>query len=210
MAELTLLDTPDGRAQLRGRTLSLSTPRGQASVALNEAAAATLAQAAPGNDGPREVERKFLVTSPPDPLSQHPSVHLRQGYIVLDAGETLRIRDKEGGGSKLTVKRGRGLSRLEAEIPLEPKQAAALWPLAGDRVLSKTRYEIPDGDGVLELDLYEGALEGLATVEREFESETEAQAWRGPAWVGPELTDDARYTNARLARDQAVPEFSST
>lgn len=204
MVELNLVDTPDGRVRLQGRVLHVVTPRGEARLDLDEAAAEALTRAAPGAHAPLEVERKFLVHTAPTDLNHHPSAHLRQGYVVLDAAETLRIREKKG-RTKLTLKRGRGLSRQEVEIEIQPNQAARLWPLAGNRVLEKRRYEVPDGDGVLEVDLYEGSLAGLMTAEREFGTEGEAEAWIGPEWVETEVTDDPRFTNAQLAAEGRRP-----
>jgi adenylate cyclase len=51
----------------------------------------------------------------------------------------------------------------------------------------------------IELDVYHGQLEGLITAEIEFASAEAAAAFRPPAWLGREITDDPGYKNKRLA-----------
>ena len=70
--------------------------------------------------------------------------------------------------------------------------------------IEKTRYEIDAGDGlVIELDIYAGDLEGLVVAEVEFASEEAADGFAPPDWLGPDVTEDLRYKNQRLARDGA-------
>ena len=104
----------------------------------------------------------------------------------------------------LTVKSGAGRVRVEEEIEIEPERFDRLWPLTEGRRIEKTRYEIPAGDGlVIELDVYKGDLDGLMTAEVEFGSEAAADAYAAPDWLGPDITEDPRYKNQRLARDGA-------
>ena len=85
-------------------------------------------------------------------------------------------------------------------------QAEALWPHTDGRRVQKTRYRVrlsPSGDEVAEVaevDVYDGPLAGLCTVEVEFATEDDARAFAPPEWFGTELTGDARWTNAALAR----------
>ena len=104
----------------------------------------------------------------------------------------------------LTVKSGGGRARVEEEIEIDSDRFERLWPLTEGRRVEKTRYEIPAGGGlVIELDVYAGALHGLVTAEVEFPSEEVAEAFTAPDWLGPDVTDDPRYKNQRLARDGA-------
>ena len=41
------------------------------------------------------------------------------------------------------------------------------------------------------------------TAEVEFASEEAADAYEAPDWLGPDITEDVRYKNQRLARDGA-------
>jgi CHAD domain-containing protein len=54
---------------------------------------------------------------------------------------------------------------------------------------------------VAELDTYSGALDGISVVEVEFESETQADGFRPPAWFGRELTGDRAWANQTLAAE---------
>jgi adenylate cyclase len=151
-----------------------------------------------------EIERKFLVPEPPSDLSRWPSSAIEQGYLAVDGdGTEVRVRRRDGGAALLTVKSSGGRTRVEEEIGIEPERFERLWPLTESRRIEKTRYEIPVDGGVIELDVYAGALDGLVVAEVEFDSDEAADAFAAPRWLGPEVTDDARYKNQRLATDGA-------
>jgi CYTH domain-containing protein len=153
-----------------------------------------------------EIERKFLVTRLPDDLDGHPARPIRQGYLAIEGGgNEVRVR-QIGDATVLTVKRGGGRTRIEEEIPIEPAAFERLWPLTEGRRVEKVRHLLPAGDAiVLELDVYEGDLEGLLVAEVEFASEADADAWVAPPWLGAEVTQDERYKNHRLATDGVPP-----
>jgi CYTH domain-containing protein len=146
-----------------------------------------------------EIERKFLVGDIPD-LENRDSVHIEQGYLALaaDGGAEVRLRRRDG-DLLLTVKGGTGEVRVEEELELEPETFESLWPLTEGRRVSKTRHLIPLGERTVELDLYEGPLDGLVTAEVEFTSEDDAHRFDPPEWLGIEVTGDERYLNERLA-----------
>ena len=91
----------------------------------------------------------------------------------------------------LTVKRGAGLSRDEVEVEISPEQFEALWPLTEGRRLRKRRHVLPHDGLEIEVDVYEGELEGLIVAEVEFESEDKARGFEPPAWLGDDVTGDA-------------------
>src|SRR4051794_34929502 len=137
-----------------------------------------------------EVERKFLVTEPPD-LGGTESDQIEQGYLAIGSDGEVRLRRK-GEKLLLTAKRGSGISRDEAEVELDPEAFERLWPLTDGRRLHKRRYVIPQRDLEIEVDVYEGDLEGLVVAEIEFDSEDEARAFEPPEWIGEEATGDER------------------
>ena len=151
-----------------------------------------------------EIERKFLVAEPPSDLERWPSTEIEQGYLVItEDGPEVRVRRRHG-RSWLTVKSGAGRVRVEEEIEIEPERFDRLWPLTEGLRIEKTRYEIPAENGlVIEIDVYNGDLDGLVTAEVEFGSEEAADAYAAPDWLGPDITEDVRYKNQRLARDGA-------
>jgi CYTH domain-containing protein len=156
--------------------------------------------------GRREIERKFLVTRPPDELDAYPSEELRQGYLAVSPdGVEVRIR-KQGDRATLTVKSSGGLNRLEETIDIDERRFLALWPLTQGRRIHKTRYELPAAAGlVIELDVYAGELQGLMTAEVEFPSEAESRAFTPPGFLGAEVTEDPRYRNKTLALQGKPP-----
>jgi adenylate cyclase len=144
-----------------------------------------------------EVERKFLVSEPPD-LDRVDADEIEQGYLAIGSDGEVRVRRK-GEKLLLTAKRGSGLSRQEAEVELDPGSFDELWPLTEGRRLRKRRHVIPHGDLKFEVDVYGGDLEGLIVAEIEFPSEEEARAFDPPKWLGEEVTGDHRYLNETLA-----------
>jgi len=123
--------------------------------------------------------------------------------VITEDGPEVRVRRRDG-RSWLTVKSGAGRVRVEEEIEIEPERFDRLWPLTEGLRIEKTRYEIPAENGlVIELDVYNGDLDGLVTAEVEFGSEEAADAYAAPDWLGPDITEDVRYKNQRLARDGA-------
>ena len=154
----------------------------------------------PAGTGPSadvERERTFLVADFPE-LPDSGS-RIRQGYLALDGTVAVRVREAEDGGRTLTVKGGRGARRTEVEWPIGLDRFNALWELTEGRHVAKTRYRIELPDATAELDVFEGALTGLVVVEVEFDDDEQMQAFDPPAWFGPEVTDDDRYSNASLA-----------
>ena len=148
-----------------------------------------------------EVERKFLVSEPPE-LDGSDADEIDQGYLAIGADGEVRVRRK-GDRLLLTVKRGAGLSRQEAEVELDRRSFDELWPLTEGRRLHKRRHLVPHGALSVEVDVYDGDLEGLVVAEIEFPSEEEARAFDPPDWLGEEVTGDRRYLNETLATEGA-------
>ena len=153
-----------------------------------------------------EIERKFLVKELPAALEGLPAEHISQGYIAIgEGGLEVRVR-RRGDRTALAVKKGLGRARREEEVAIEPEQFQRLWRLTEGRRVEKARHVIATGGGpAIELDRYADGLDGLATAEVEFDSEAAADAFDPPDWFGPEVTEDPRYKNQRLASSGAPP-----
>ena len=153
-----------------------------------------------------EIERKFLVAELPAGLGEHPRERIEQGYLAIAPdGVEVRVR-RRGGRATLTVKSGPGQVRTEEELALDARRFDSLWPLTEGRRVSKTRHEVPLGPGLTaELDVYDGAHDGLVTVEIEFGSVDASERFSPPPWIGRELTGDPRYANQTLAVHGAPP-----
>ena len=100
----------------------------------------------------------------------------------------------------ITVKAGRGVARTEVQVAIPVAEAEALWPHTAGRRLEKVRFFVPVEGGTAEVDRYADELDGLWTVEVEFDSEAASAAFTPPAWFGAELTDVDGWSNAALAR----------
>ena len=67
-------------------------------------------------------------------------------------------------------------------------------------VLAKQRYRLSHGGHDFSLDRFEGDLQGLVLAEIEVEDEATLRALPDPAWAIRDITADARYQGASLAR----------
>lgn len=145
---------------------------------------------------PLEIERKFLVTSSRWRVGAR-ACTIRQGYLSLGGGATVRIRIA-GHEAFITVKgKTRGLIRSEFEyaIPLHDAEVM-LETLCTHPIIEKTRYSVDHAGKVWTVDVFEGENEGLVMAEVELDRPQEEVDL--PDWVGEEVTDDPRYRNSSL------------
>ena len=62
-------------------------------------------------------------------------------------------------------------------------------------------YRIPIGnDLTAELDIFDGALNGVLLVEVEFPDESAARSFIPPKWFGEDVTLDPRYHNSNMSK----------
>jgi len=171
------------------------------SGAVQKLAKPAMITASKNGKAPREIERKFLLKRLPPNLRHFHSRTIEQGYLAVKTdGTQIRLR-KAGRRHSLTVKRGRGLSRQEIEIDLTRDQFEELWPATAGCRLTKTRYDVPFGKHMIEIDVYRGRNEGLVVAEVEFHDERECARFQPPDWFAAEVSGKSRYSNVRLARE---------
>jgi len=145
----------------------------------------------------KEIERKFLVKGDTW-RGQNEGKRYRQGYLSTVKERTVRVRTV-GDKGFLTVKGitvGASRSEYEYEIPVADANEM-LDRLCERPLIEKTRYRIPHGGLVWEIDEFEDENSGLVTAEVELKDEQ--QAVKPPNWVGQEVSGDPRYFNANLA-----------
>ena len=145
-----------------------------------------------------EVERKFLLDTLPDDIEQQPNNLIRQGYVVTDASNEVRVRAK-GENYYLTIKQGSGLSRNEVEMAISEDQFNTLWELTVDKRVEKIRYDYQGPASLIEIDIYNNGLSPLKVAEVEFSSVEESRHFIPPSFFGREVTEDKLYKNAALA-----------
>ena len=144
----------------------------------------------------KEIERKFLVKGDSWRAGAH-GKRYRQGYLSTVKERTVRAR-VAGDQGFITIKGltvGDSRPEYEYEIPLADANEI-LDQLAEKPIIEKTRYRIPQGDVVFEVDEFEGVNKGLIVAEVELKSED--QKFDKPAWLGNEVSNDPRYFNANL------------
>lgn len=145
-----------------------------------------------------EIERKFLVENLPLKIDGYKKLCIQQSYISTKP--VIRLR-KSNDDYILTVKGAGRISRQEFELSLQESEYEKLKKLVTSKIITKERFLIPIEDGyTAELDIYEGELKGLMTVEVEFSSLDNAEKFVAPNWFGKEVTDDSRYSNSSLAK----------
>ena len=147
----------------------------------------------------REIERKFLVTGD----GWRPGargVPYRQGYLGAGADARCTVRARVAGERAfLTVKgRAAGGARDEYEYPIPVADAEEMLErlCVGGRI-EKFRYRVPFAGRVWEVDEFTGVNAPLVVAEVELDRIDAEVAL--PSWVGLEVTDYPRYTNAALA-----------
>lgn len=148
-----------------------------------------------------ETERKFRVLNDDYKAQATASFSIAQGYLNSHPERTVRVRIK-GDKGYLTIKgKGNesGITRLEWEKEISLAEAQLLLPLCEKGAIEKTRYEIPVGKHVYEVDVFYGDNAGLVIAEIELEDENEA--FEKPNWLDIEVTGDEKYYNAYLSRN---------
>jgi CYTH domain-containing protein len=162
-----------------------------------------------------EIERKFRLQRAPaaDVLAAHGAVarRLEQVYLTEPPGGRRVRRIVDAGGSvehRLTRKRqlrAFAFEEQEERIDASRYQELLLEADAARRPVRKTRYLVPHGEQVLEIDVFEQPA-GLVLVEVELATDDEVVLL--PEWLPEwrEVTGDPAYLNANLARpDVPVP-----
>jgi adenylate cyclase len=145
----------------------------------------------------REVERKFLVRDATWRAGVRPSTRMRQGYLTEGGRASVRVRIADDAAT-LNIKSARlGVSRDEFEYAIPSGDAEALFELCASAVL-KTRHLVDYEGHTWEIDEFEGANAGLVVAEIELDDPDER--FESPAWLGAEVSFDARYYNVALAR----------
>lgn len=151
-----------------------------------------------------EIERKFLISAEnlPKNLEAFDSHQIEQGYLCTVP--VVRIR-RQDDSYFLTYKSKGLLAREEYNLPLNKEAYEHLKPKADGIIISKTRYLIPEKDGLtIELDVFHAPYEGLYLAEVEFASEEKAKAYVPPVWFGEDVTYSTKYHNSNLSKGASI------
>jgi adenylate cyclase len=155
-----------------------------------------------------EIERKFIVLSPPPDLHQSiiSETEIHQTYLAIGDEEVRVRRSKTDGTIKhsMAFKRGKGLVREEVELSISEETYAQLLSGTNKKPLMKVRKRVNIGDRAFELDVYpykklaDDKANLLMIIETEFTSEEEANAYIPEAWFSDEVTIYANFKNQHL------------
>ncbi|MDO5402298.1 MAG: CYTH domain-containing protein [Eubacteriales bacterium] len=145
-----------------------------------------------------EIERKFLISSIPNDLSQYKCRFIEQGY--LSTNPVVRVR-QDNDKYYLTYKGSGMLARAETNLLLTAESYHHLLKKADGNIITKHRYEIPDGTGkIIELDIFDGIFKGTIIAEVEFETIEEAESYTPPSWFIKDVTNDPQYHNSNMSK----------
>jgi CYTH domain-containing protein len=145
-----------------------------------------------------EIERKFLVAQDGWRASADGGRVFRQGYLSTGERGTVRVR-LAGEEAWLTIKGpSRGTVRAEYEYAIPAADAAELLALCEPVIIDKTRFRVPHGGFVWEVDVFAGENDGLVVAEVELAQEEDRPDL--PDWLGQEVTGDPRYRNSSLSQ----------
>lgn len=154
----------------------------------------------------KEIERKFLVLDNGWRDSVSSSSCFRQAYVAFMEDRSVRVRIIDNAEAMLTVKIGTNtMKREEFEYLIPLSDAEEMVGHAIGIVLEKTRFELTYQGFVWEIDVYDGAYRGLVVAEVELTHEHDQPPL--PAWLGPEVTGDRRYSNQTLAMEDLREEL---
>ena len=147
----------------------------------------------------QEIERKFLVTDNSYRSLAVSHSEILQGYICSGHGHTVRVRTR-GDKGYLTIKGPStdGISRFEWEKEISLQDARELFTLCSAGRIEKTRYLVPNGKHVVEVDEFHGDNEGLVFAEIELSDVNES--FDLPPFLGAEVTGDFHYYNAYISK----------
>lgn len=145
----------------------------------------------------KEIEYKFLVDSHQwEALKKPAPQRIVQSYLHNTPEYTVRVRIKESQGYVTIKGATKGVSRTEFEYEIPVQEAEAMIETFQLSHIRKKRYEIPFGNHLWEVDVFEGALEGLVLAE--IEVSEEGEYFERPSWVTTDVSTDPKYYNAVL------------
>ena len=156
-----------------------------------------------------EIERKFLVDS--DWCSKlHGGIitsttTITQGYLLNTKEKVVRIRLSRVSNQSqafITIKGARvGISCPEFEYPIPVSDAIEMLAMCDVKLEKIRRVVLDEHNQRWEIDEFLGLNAGLLMAELELEHEDDEVYLT--EWLGKEVSDDYRYTNAHLIYNKA-------
>ena len=147
-----------------------------------------------------EIEHKFLIISNSWKNFVERSSDYKQGYLVSDASRSVRIRLSDN-CAWLNIKSATiGIARQEYEYEIPREDGLKMLDsLCEKPFVEKTRYFVPNGKHLWEIDVFSGDNDGLVVAEIEL-SEV-GEHFDRPSWLGKEVTEELKYYNNSLCEN---------
>lgn len=143
-----------------------------------------------------EIEHKYLVINDSYRQMATGKVAIRQGYLNRNPDRTVRVRTM-GEKGFLTVKsRNHGAKRLEFEYEIPGRDAEEILKLAEPGIVEKTRYIVPFGGLLWEVDEFHGSLNGVTVAEVELPDD--GHSYEKPPFIGEDITGNPQFYNSNL------------
>ncbi len=143
-----------------------------------------------------EIERKFTIKTLPEHIESYSHAQITQAYLCTEPVMRIRKQDEE----YVFTYKGKGLMvREEYNLPLTKEAFDKLLPKADGNIISKTRYFIPHGELLIELDVFTSPT-NLIMAEVEFPDEESALSFTPPDWFDADVTNNPAYHNSNMSK----------
>lgn len=143
-----------------------------------------------------EIEHKYLVVNDSYREMADGKVEIRQGYLNRNPDRTVRVRTM-GTKGFLTVKsRNHGAKRLEFEYEIPFHDAREILKIAEPGIVEKTRWMVPFGGLIWEVDEFGGSQKGVTVAEVEIPDD--GITYEKPPFIGEDITGDPAYYNSNM------------
>jgi len=150
-----------------------------------------------------EIERKFLIVDDSWKSQVTETLSIKQGYLQsgLETSQKssirIRISNQQANINIKSAELSTTRQEFEYAIPIDDAEQM-LQTLCAERLIEKTRYLVPFGAHLWEVDIFTGDNAGLQVAEIELTAVDEM--YEKPTWLGAEVSDDIRYYNNSLIK----------
>lgn len=162
-----------------------------------------------------ECERKFLLPYLPLEITtgirdgKFDYEEIEQAYLLENGARIRKSVSSEGKISyfytfKMKIPNTHGISSFENTKAISEEEYLRYLEEIEGEVLNKTRYFVPLEEGILEINMFHGRLEGQLLGEVEFDNLDDALSFQKPEWVGREVTNE--INNRMLAMGGDIPQ----
>jgi len=132
-----------------------------------------------------EIERKFLVSTPPDLSGQEP-IRYERYYLSRTGNIEERIQKKANVYEYEKKERVSDLEHRKEKRPITQEEFESLRTGTSDAII-RDSFKVSENPDIT-IKVYHGKYEGLVRAEVEFDSLESAEAFIPPAWMGKEIT----------------------